>query len=145
MSEQFAFFICSVTILKRSFLKKKLIMSEENINQEEQTTTQSETPKGSEGVNVVAVLSYIGILCLIPLLTAKEDEFAQFHAKQGLVLLIAGVIGMVIGAVPVIGWLLAPFITLAWLIFSIIGIINVVKKEKKELPLIGQYAQKINI
>ncbi len=122
-------------------------MSEENINEEtnnEEVTedVQGEEEKSSkEKPSLMAVLSYLGILVLIPLLAAKEDEFAQYHAKQGLVLLIAGVIGMFVGAVPIIGWILAPFISLAWLIFSIIGIVNVLGGKKKELPIIGQYAK----
>lgn len=104
-----------------------------------------EQQKNSEQGNAIAVLSYLGILVVIPLLVAKDDEFVNYHTKQGLVLLVAGVIGMVIGVVPIIGWILAPFITLAWLIFAILGIINVLKNEKKELPIIGQYADKFNI
>ncbi len=93
----------------------------------------------------MAILSYLGILVIIPLLVAKDDDFVLYHSKQGLVLLIAGVIGMFVGAVPIIGWLLAPFITLAWLIFIILGIMNVLRNEKKELPIIGKYADKFNI
>lgn len=107
--------------------------------------TKEEEKKSSGGVNVMALLSYLGILVLIPLLAAKEDKFAQYHAKQGLVLLIVGVIGMFIGVIPIIGWLLAPFITLAWLVFAVLGIVNVVGNKKKELPIIGQYAGKINV
>lgn len=107
--------------------------------------TKKQEKKSSDAINGMALLSYIGILVLVPLLAAKEDEFVQFHAKQGLVLLIAGVIGMFIGVIPIIGWILAPFITLAWLVFAILGIMNVVGNKKKELPIIGQYADKINI
>lgn len=32
---------------------------------------------------VMCVLSYIGVLCLIPFLTQRLDAFVQFHAKQG--------------------------------------------------------------
>lgn len=104
-----------------------------------------EQQKSSQGVNPMAILSYLGILVIIPLLVAKDDDFVLYHSKQGLVLLIAGVIGMFVGAVPIIGWLLAPFITLAWLIFIILGIMNVLRNEKKELPIIGKYADKFNI
>src|SRR3989339_630004 len=34
----------------------------------------------------VAALSYAWILCLVPLLGKRNSKFAQFHAKQGLVL-----------------------------------------------------------
>ncbi|MBI5144164.1 MAG: zinc ribbon domain-containing protein, partial [Candidatus Omnitrophica bacterium] len=35
-----------------------------------------------------AILSYLWILCLVPLILKKENRFAMFHAKQGLVLFI---------------------------------------------------------
>ena len=101
--------------------------------------------KNSQQGNAMAILSYLGILVIIPLLVAKDDEFVLYHSKQGLVLLVGGIIGMFIGVIPIIGWLLAPFITLAWLIFAIMGIINVLRGEKKELPVIGQYAERFNI
>ncbi|MGV9174268.1 MAG: DUF4870 domain-containing protein [Promethearchaeia archaeon] len=101
--------------------------------------------KNSQQGNAMAILSYLGILVIIPLLVVKDDEFVRYHSKQGLVLLVVGVVGMFIGVIPIIGWLLAPFITLAWLIFAIMGIINVLKGKKKELPIIGQYAEKFDI
>ncbi len=128
-------------------------MSEENNTQEETQEDKSEEKeetsaseqKKEEGFNAIALLSYLGLLVLVPLLAAKGDDFAQFHAKQGLTLLIAAVIGMFVGVVPIIGWMLAPFISLACIILAILGIVNVVKKQKKELPVIGKYAKQFKI
>ncbi len=108
---------------------------------------------------LMAVLSYIGILVLIPLLAKKDSPYTQFHAKQGLVLLITGVaLGVIstvtgfIAIIPVIGWIigmlvgLAVFVSgIALFIFGIMGIINAATGKMKELPIIGQYADKINI
>ncbi len=127
---------------------------EENVQEEEQQeeeekndeeTGGEEPKKESEGINAMALLSYLGILVLVPLLAAKGDEFAQYHAKQGLTLLIAAVIGMFVGAVPIIGWIMAPFITLACIVLAVMGIINVLKKKKKELPIIGKYAKQLKV
>lgn len=41
---------------------------------------------------IMIVLSYLGLLALIPLLVEKEDREIQWHAKHGLVLLVAEVI-----------------------------------------------------
>lgn len=41
---------------------------------------------------VLACLSYLGILVLIPLIAAKDDEFVQFHVRQGAKLTIFGII-----------------------------------------------------
>ena len=41
---------------------------------------------------LLACLSYLGILVLIPLIAAKDDEFVQFHVRQGAKLTIFGII-----------------------------------------------------
>lgn len=89
----------------------------------------------------VAILSYIGILCLVPLLAKKESKFAQFHAKQGLVLFVVEIIGMFL--VPLFG--LGALINLVALIFSIIGIVNVAGGKMSKLPLVGDLAEKFNL
>ena len=123
-------------------IKEEGDQEEEKQNGDEQ---KEDSEKKSEGINAIAILSYLGILVLVPLLVAKDDEFAQYHAKQGLVLLIAGVIGMFVGAVPIIGWILIPFISLACLVLAILGIVNVLKGKKKELPVIGKYGKQFKI
>lgn len=99
----------------------------------------------------MAVLAYFGILVLIPILAAKESKFARFHANQGLILLITGVaysifVQVVIKIVSFISYVLTGIVGialgLAWLfllVLAIIGIINAVKGEFKQLPLIGQF------
>lgn len=81
----------------------------------------------------MAVLSYIGILFLIPMLARKDSEFCRFHVNQGLILFIIEVIiniaTMFISAVGILG--------IVTFIFMILGIINCVKGEVKPLPLIG--------
>jgi uncharacterized membrane protein len=93
----------------------------------------------------IALLSYIGLLVLVPLLAAKEDEFVQFHAKQGLVLLIAAIAVTVVNIIPVLGQIVSLLGGLACLVLSVMGIINVLNGERKPLPLIGQYASRFNI
>ena len=39
--------------------------------------------------SIMIVLSYLGILAVIPLVAEKEDREVQWHAKHGLVLLVA--------------------------------------------------------
>lgn len=88
----------------------------------------------------ITFLSYIGILCLIPLLTKKDSKFAQYHAKQGVVLFICAIISSFL--VPVFG--IGFILYLACGVLAIIGLINVSKGEMKELPVIGQFGSKIN-
>lgn len=98
---------------------------------------------------IMGVLAYLGILCLVPLLAAKDSQFAQFHAKQG-VTLFAIEIGIVvlqwvIGFIAIMGGfgffaLISLVLWLVWLgvlVLSIIGIINAVGKKMTPLPVVG--------
>jgi len=115
--------------------------------EEKNTETEqvSGAPKKMEDDKFIIFLSYIGVLCLIPLLTKKDDAFVFFHAKQGLVLFIVEVITAFVAIIPVLGWIIAPMASLLWVALSIIGIINITNGEKKELPILGKYADKIKI
>ena len=96
---------------------------------------------------VYGILAYLGILCLIPLLAAKDSPFARFHANQGLVLFLGEVIFGVIAniltfslALTGMWWLIGMVLPLVWLamfVLAIIGIINAAQGEMKKLPVIG--------
>jgi len=102
--------------------------------------TQKEEKKNEK--DLTAILSYIGILFLIPLLACKDNAFTQFHAKQGLVLFIAEIATMFIAWIPILGWLIGLVAWITWLVLSIIGIINVVNGKQVMLPVIGKFAEK---
>ncbi len=118
------------------------------MDQQNQNPVPNQVPQSSPSSNghMIAVFSYIGILVIIPLFTQhKDDPFVKFHIKQGLVLLIAIIIGSAISMIPIIGWLLSPIIFLFNLILAIMGVINVLSDKQNQLPVIGKYADKINI
>lgn len=86
---------------------------------------------------VMAVLAYI--IFLIPLLAAKESPFARYHTNQGLILFLAGIAVMVVGVIPIIGWLIALLAPLFITVLAVIGIVNAAGGKAKELPLIGKF------
>lgn len=95
---------------------------------------------------LMALLSYFGILVLIPIFAAQHSRFVRFHANQGLVLLIAGVVlqaaAEVVKRIPLIGFagsILRALVTLIWAVLMILGIIHVINGEARELPLIGKF------
>ena len=94
---------------------------------------------------VFAILAYIWILCLIPLLVKKENKFAFFHAKQGLVLFIAAVAVGIIGMIPFLGWLIAVLGLMLIPIICLIAIIQVLMGNYWRIPIIADIADKINI
>lgn len=92
-----------------------------------------------ENNKVMAGLSYF--LFFLPLIVCPESGYAKFHANQSLLLLIAGVVGNVIlGIIPVLGWMLMPVFGIGILILGIIGLINGFGGKAKPLPLIGRFS-----
>lgn len=116
-------------------------MAEQNPQMEEKKAD----PKDLEENKGITFLSYIGILCLIPLLSKKESQFAQYHAKQGLALFICMIIIPLIAVIPVIGWIIFVVGWITAVVLAITGLINVSKGVMKPLPLLGPLAAKINL
>lgn len=89
----------------------------------------------------MAALSYVWVLCLVPLLGKRDSEFAQFHAKQGLVLFGIEVVGSLVFWFPIFGQLLA----LALLVVSVMGIVKTLNGEWWEIPYIYDWSKKIKL
>ena len=91
---------------------------------------------------LMAVLCYLSWLVLIPIFAARESAYARFHVNQGLVLAITEIIwGVFAGIVGKYLWFLGLVLdigSLAFLVLSIIGIVNAAKGRAKELPIIGK-------
>ncbi|MBP7056311.1 MAG: hypothetical protein KBB52_05630 [Candidatus Omnitrophica bacterium] len=90
-----------------------------------------------------ALLSYLWILCLIPLLLKKDNKFALFHAKQGLVLFIAELVVGFVGVIPFLGWAVLFFGTLLFGILSLVGVVQVLMGNYWKMPVVGDAAEKI--
>ena len=110
-----------------------------------------------ENNNWWAILAYL--IFLIPLLAGPKDPFVRYHTNQGTVLVIASVIlavatALISGILTTIISFLIPFSFLIKLavasclklvclavivIFIVIGIRNVLRREMKPLPFIGKF------
>lgn len=102
---------------------------------------QTFDPKDIEDNKLIAALSYLGILFLIPLLAKRESPFCQFHAKQGLIFTIIGIIGSFVFWIPVIGWAAGIF----FLVLDIIGLIKALSGEAWKAPVVYELSKKINL
>ena len=93
----------------------------------------------------MAAIGYLGILFLIPLLAKKDSPYAQFHAKQGMVLFICWIIASFVWVIPFLGWVIGAIANLGLFILFIMGLINALSGKTTPLPIIGSYAEKIKI
>jgi uncharacterized membrane protein len=86
----------------------------------------------------MAGLAYI--LFFLPLIVCPHSNFGRYHANQGLLLLILSFAGgIILGAIPIIGWVLLPLFSLLILVLAIMGLVNGFGGKVKELPVIGKY------
>jgi uncharacterized membrane protein len=111
----------------------------------------------SSNRTIMIVLSYLGILALIPLLVEKEDKEVQWHAKHGLVLLVAevalfiilSILQAIVTNIPVIGCLGALIGVLIWfvlmigiLVVHVLCIVKGVNGQRFMLPVVSEYANR---
>ena len=108
----------------------------------------------SETRSIMIVLSYLGLLALIPLLVDKDDKEVQWHAKHGLVLaavevavmiglmVIGGVLGAISGGLGCIFGLLWPVFMLVILVVHILCIVKGLNGQRFLIPGISEYADR---
>ena len=101
---------------------------------------------------LMAVLSYLSVLVLIPVFAAKNSPYARFHASQGVNLLIlsvlwaivSGIISAIVGAIgavvlSVLWGIVFWVITIALVLMMVIGILGALQGRARERPLIGGF------
>ena len=104
---------------------------------------------------LTAILSYIGILVLIPLLAIdikRRDDFIRFHLKQGIVLAVLE-IGIVItssilSVIPIIRNIIdaiSGVVMIVIFILAIIAIIKALEKKEWEMPIICDYTYLVKL
>ncbi len=115
------------------------------------------TPAGAQSANrtIMIVLSYLWLLALIPLLVEKNDREVQWHAKHGIVLLVAEIViwialfivQTVIGHIPFLGCLMALIGLLvgfvlwcAVILVHVVCIVKGVNGQRFIIPYVSQYA-----
>ena len=133
-------------------------MEESFFNREDKKTGHSEIPNlddtagqgaGNAGFDkdramIASVLSYIPVLCLIPLLQMRDNEQARFHSRQGLILFLIELLA-VLFLIPGLSGMIWKTVIILALGTSVAGIIFGIQGKKYKLPLIGDIAEKMKL
>ena len=104
----------------------------------------------SSNRNVMIVLSYLWLLALVPLLTEKDDKEVQWHAKHGIVLMVAELVVwmalnfvlVALGPMGCIFALITPLLALAQLGLHIMAMIKGVNGGRRTIPGLSEFAEK---
>jgi hypothetical protein len=109
---------------------------------------------GSPNRGLMIVLAYLWPLALVPLLFEKDDPEVQWHAKHGIVLMVAEIIiliafGMVTSIVSLatfgLGCVLSMFVIFLWiaiLAVHVIAIITGINGKRFLVPGVSEYANR---
>ncbi len=101
-------------------------------------------PVPNKTEKVIAAIGYIWLLSLLVVIFRKS-EFERFHAKQGLVLAIAGFIFTIAAGIPLIGWLASFVGMIVVILLAVSGFLHALQGEYFEVPFISKYARKIKL
>lgn len=129
----------NIVDVESEVIEEKKVDNTGNSNQNDQSNTI-----------LFSILSYIGILWLIPLLVEKNDKVVRFHVNQGIVLFIFDIIGSIaVGIlssifvfIPVISFLgvvIASLFGILCFVLMIIGIVNVLIRAKNHYLLLANF------
>jgi uncharacterized membrane protein len=117
--------------------------------------TDATTP-GAQSSNrgIMIVLSYLWLLALVPLLVEKEDKEVQWHAKHGIVLMVAEIvlwiaitiISFIISSVSVALGCVVSLLTFGlWLGILVVHVLCIVKGVNGQrflIPGVSDYASR---
>lgn len=95
--------------------------------------------------NVEGALCYIlfFVTGIIFYVLEKDNKFVKFHAMQAiLVFLPAWIIVILLGWIPILGWIIAGLIALLTVILWLILMLKAYNGEKFKLPIVGDIAEK---
>lgn len=102
-----------------------------------------------------AAISYLAIVCWIPYFLFSDRPFILYHAKQGVLLFLAELVGAIllwildvtIGRIPFLGLLLIILIQLGFfllvLALSVLGFSRALAGEQLPLPWLGHLAEEL--
>lgn len=98
----------------------------------------------SEEGRMAAILSYIPVLCFIPLLSMKDNKEAHFHARQGVLLFLIELVA-VIFLIDGISSFVFKALLIAAVALSVVGIYFALQGKNYKLPVIGNLVDKAKL
>lgn len=108
------------------------------------STTDTPPLAGVSEDRTVAILSYItliGFIVAIVMHSSKKTKLGAYHLRQMLGLVLGGLVGGVLAAIPFIGWILFPVIWIILIVLWVIGLLAAVNGQIKPVPLLGEKFQ----
>jgi fumarate reductase subunit D len=104
---------------------------------------QAQIEQQMKEAKVLAAVSYWGFFCILPLVLMKNNKFAVYHGKQGLVLFIFLVAGFIVSILPVLGPMIYRLVLFIYLVLLLWGSIAALAGKKAPIPFVSKIAENI--
>ena len=118
-------------------------MIQKNVSMDERDNRDSRNEK------LLSAIAYLGILVVVPFFMERKTQFVRYHLGQGVTLFAAEILYGIIYQLLVVMVLMVPwrlylivriagYVAFVFPVLALIGIINVLNGQEKELPVIGK-------
>ena len=124
----------------KDFKVEDVVANIKALNDTADTTAQYDS-SDIEKNKIMAALSYVFVLFLLPIFLCPQSKFAKFHANQGIlnfcVDLALSLVITICSFIPVVGWIVGVVGGIAGIALMALGIYNAVMGKAQELPFVG--------
>ncbi len=98
----------------------------------------------TEESRMAAVMAYIPFLCFVPLMKMRDDKYAYFHARQGLVLFFLEIVAFIF-SFPHLSQLFWTAMIIGCIGGAVAGIMFAMQGRMSKLPIIGDIADRLRM
>lgn len=93
-------------------------------------------------VAIVSYLTIIGFIIALIMHGQKKTTLGGYHLRQTLGFVVVGFGIGIVGAIPILGWLVALIAIPVLLVLWIMGLISAIQGQMKPAPILGEHFQK---
>lgn len=103
----------------------------------ENKTTIENTKPQENSIAIIAYITIIGLIVAFVMNSEKKNAFASYHIKQSLGIALFALAIMIVGMIPVLGWIISILGFFLIVFLWITGLVNAINGKKKPVPILG--------